>query len=152
MEENKDSLELSPAKSSLSQAVSGGSASSETSSPAQENKPNIKQGNLELTSCNSPPPRWEELFDLKTMEIYYVNWTNKVITKEDPWKAINSEGNEEASLKEGDGPSSALSIGDLPDEDRVLVVVGCTNCYMYTMVERRALECPKCKGPLLHFH
>ncbi|XP_077252584.1 protein CURLY FLAG LEAF 1-like [Tasmannia lanceolata] len=155
MAENTVSLELSPEKSSLSQAVSSGSASLETSSPVPENKPNIKQENLELISCKSVPPPWEECFDLKTLEIYYVNWTNKAIMKEDPRKAIKSAGSyysEEASLDKGHGPSSAssLSSGDIPDEDRILVLVGCKNCYMYTIVERRVLKCPKCSGPLLH--
>lgn len=132
---------------------------------------------LELNSHISLPYQWEQCLDLKTGEIYYINWQDGTKKKDDPRKkAANggrdsyfSEEEEEEEVEdddnaydsESDGSSSVSSPFSFKEDytnnnhqeggDHILVVAGCKSCMMYFMVPKRVQECPKCNGFLLHF-
>ncbi|KAK9113375.1 hypothetical protein Syun_020172 [Stephania yunnanensis] len=123
---------------------------------------------LELNSESALPYHWEQCLDLKTGEIYYVNWRNGSRTKDDPRKChsvrferdSNNQyyfSDEEDGSYDSEGSSSASSPSDLnyktttKGEDQVLVVAGCKSCIMYFMLPKRVEECPKCNAFLLHF-
>ncbi|XP_058102998.1 protein CURLY FLAG LEAF 1-like [Magnolia sinica] len=116
---------------------------------------------LELNSDISLPYRWEQFLDLKTGEIYYIDWGNGTKLTEDPRKARRFEGDfysEEDSSDESDKSSSSsrddyhrYEDEDEDEDNHVLVVAGCKSCLMYFMLPKTAEECPKCNGILLHF-
>ncbi|KAE8702376.1 hypothetical protein F3Y22_tig00110483pilonHSYRG00355 [Hibiscus syriacus] len=135
---------------------------------------------LELNSHLSLPYHWEQCLDLKTGEIYYINWRNGMKAREDPRTAAQysggfySEGEEEDDDDEEDdyssygseespsetSPCSTRERGNCNnsnhhrverDKDNVLVVAGCKSCLMYFMVPKQVEDCPKCNGQLLHF-
>ncbi|KAL6011724.1 hypothetical protein ACLOJK_002188 [Asimina triloba] len=135
---------------------------------------------LELNSHISLPYQWEQCLDLKTGEIYYINWRNGTKAKEDPRKSARfqtdyySEDEEEDSSGENDGVGggggdgggggscSTASSTSSPtrdgrgfryeeEEDHVLVVAGCRSCLMYFMLPKSVVECPKCCGLIMHF-
>lgn len=133
---------------------------------------------LELNSEISLPYHWEQCLDLKTGEIYYINWRTGMKVKEDP----RTNGGEEVYVadnlyySEEDDDNSYDSEGSYSEESSfsstrepqittittgsgksatgpgpVLVVGGCKTCLMYFMVPKEVDDCPKCCGQLLHF-
>ncbi|PIA26044.1 hypothetical protein AQUCO_10000011v1 [Aquilegia coerulea] len=134
---------------------------------------------LELNSHLSLPYQWEQCLDLKTGEIYYINWENGMKRKDDPRKITSSrescyyseeDNTNNNSYDSDDGSSSASSPSPLnggqeeeqehynntnqeggEGVDHILVVAGCKTCMMYFMLPKRVEECPKCNGFLLHF-
>ncbi|CAH8331488.1 unnamed protein product [Eruca vesicaria subsp. sativa] len=54
----------------------------------KEHIPMISDRTLELNSHLSLPSHWEQCLDLKTGEIYYINWKNGMKVKEDPRKVM----------------------------------------------------------------
>ncbi|KAH9709813.1 protein kibra [Citrus sinensis] len=126
---------------------------------------------LELNSHMSLPYHWEQCLDLKTGEIYYINWRNGMKAKEDPRTTAESSGDfyyseeedededssydsEESTSESSPAPSSKehyhRSVKD-NNNNNVLVVAGCKSCLMYFMVPKQVEDCPKCNGQLLHF-
>ncbi|KAI3929678.1 hypothetical protein MKX01_025846 [Papaver californicum] len=85
------SLELSFQNCSLSGGSSdeddSGIGLSATSDDTPQN--HTSSGSLELNSHVSLPYQWEQCLDLKTGEIYYMNWMNGRKVKEDPRKMFN---------------------------------------------------------------
>ncbi|KAL5552531.1 hypothetical protein UlMin_039932 [Ulmus minor] len=117
---------------------------------------------LELNSHVSLPYRWEQCLDLKTGEIYYINWRTGMKAKEDPrttrdyYSEEEEEDDEEDSSYDSEESSSESSPGDLlynnaVEKEHVLVVGGCKSCLMYFMVPKQLHQCPKCTSQLLHF-
>ncbi|KAE8736374.1 hypothetical protein F3Y22_tig00000002pilonHSYRG00152 [Hibiscus syriacus] len=128
---------------------------------------------LELNSHLSLPYLCEQCLDLKTGEIYYINWRNGTKASEDPRTAADYSGDfysdeDDDSLYDSDelssdsSPSYSSRDRDEDDEsnrrhradkdkDNVLVVAGCRSCLMYFMVPKQEEDCPKCKDQLLHF-
>nr|AAP94213.1 Humj1 [Humulus japonicus] len=126
---------------------------------------------LELNSHISLPYHWEQCLDLKTGEIYYINWRNGMKAKEDPRTTIteyNSNGSngdyyyseedssydsEESSSESSPPPATTSRESQYrgAEKDHVLVVGGCKSCFMYFMVPKQVQECPKCCGQPLHF-
>ncbi|XP_021890913.1 uncharacterized protein LOC110809401 [Carica papaya] len=124
---------------------------------------------LELNSHLSLPYHWEQCLDLKTGEIYYINWRNGMKAKEDPrinGGVFNGEffysedDSSYDSAEESSSESSPCSSRDhlqqqqhyrVEREDSVLVVAGCKGCLMYFMVPKQVEDCPKCNAQLLHF-
>ncbi|CAJ1847221.1 unnamed protein product [Sphenostylis stenocarpa] len=120
---------------------------------------------LELNSHISLPYHWEQCLDLKTGEIYYINWRNGMKAKEDPRRAAVAEfsvsrdceseeeswyDSEESSSESCPSSSKEKYEGQL-EKQNVLVVAGCKGCLMYFMVPKPVEDCPKCSGQLLHF-
>ncbi|KAK9063561.1 hypothetical protein SSX86_017431 [Deinandra increscens subsp. villosa] len=141
---------------------------------------NTSGATLELNSNISLPYHWEQCLDLKTGEMYYINWRTGMKTKEDPRTVDDGfsgyfysdedeeEDEEEESLYAESESSSVESSAaasssrkrkqnDEEDEgesrigENVLVVAGCKGCFMYFMVAKQVEDCPKCCGQLLHF-
>ncbi|CAN6726863.1 unnamed protein product [Malus baccata var. baccata] len=124
---------------------------------------------LELNSHVSLPYHWEQCLDLKTGEIYYINWRNGMKVKEDPRTGAEysgdfyySEEDENSSYddEESSTDSSPYScryeqhqqqVENHNNNNNVLVVGGCKVCLMYFMVPKQLEDCPKCSGQLLHF-
>ncbi|XVE92655.1 hypothetical protein REPUB_Repub01dG0118000 [Reevesia pubescens] len=145
------------------------------------NLPNtISDTSLDLNSHLSLPHHWEQCLDLKTGEIYYINWRNGMKAREDPRTTAEysgyfySEEEEEENDDDSSYDSSESSSDSSPssssrerghynnnnnnnhqrvekDKDNVLVVAGCKSCLMYFMVPKQVEDCPKCNGQLLHF-
>ncbi|PRQ39815.1 putative WW domain-containing protein [Rosa chinensis] len=153
-------------------------STSSTSDDAQQNQfmpdNNNEDTALELNSHVSLPYHWEQCLDLKTGEIYYINWRNGMKAKEDPRTAAQYSGDcyysddddnssydsEESSTESS--PSSSREREPYNNQqqkesdqnnkqDHVLVVAGCKSCLMYYMVPKQHEDCPKCSGQLLHF-
>ncbi|XP_058093034.1 protein CURLY FLAG LEAF 1-like isoform X2 [Magnolia sinica] len=154
------SLQNCSISSSSPQAHESTSSSSSPSAAAA-----AEAATLELNSHVSLPYQWEQCLDLKTGEIYYINWRSGMKAKEDPRKAARFERDyysEEDSSEEseGGGGGSCLSASSTSsptrdvfryDEDHVLVVAGCKSCLMYFMLPKTVVECPKCGGMIMHF-
>ncbi|KAJ9180448.1 hypothetical protein P3X46_008688 [Hevea brasiliensis] len=130
--------------------------------PPQQNHllPTSDDTTLELNSHLSLPYHWEQCLDLKTGEIYYINWRNGMKAKEDPrltpyngdfYSEDDSSYDSEESSSESSPPSSSREHYRVQKEDHVLVVAGCKSCFMYFMVPKQVEDCPKCNGQLLHF-
>ncbi|XP_031260563.1 uncharacterized protein LOC116118731 [Pistacia vera] len=131
------------------------------SSSSDENNLQNTDTTLELNSHLSLPYHWEQCLDLKTGEVYYVNWRNGMKAKEDPRTTAESSGeyyseeddssydSEESSSESS--PSSSRDHNRGGEKDNVLVVAGCKSCLMYFMVPKQVEDCPKCNGQLLHF-
>ncbi|KAI3763444.1 hypothetical protein L2E82_13300 [Cichorium intybus] len=121
---------------------------------------------LELNSNTSLPYHWEQCLDLKTGEVYYINWRTGMKVKEDPRTANNGfysddededEDEESSYEEEGSSSESSSAVSSSKTEEgqiggNVLVVAGCKSCFMYFMVPKQVEECPKCNGQLLHFN
>ncbi|KAK4339234.1 hypothetical protein RND71_040696 [Anisodus tanguticus] len=130
---------------------------------------------LDLNSEISLPYHWEQCLDLKTGEIYYINWRTGMKVKEDPRtnseaygdnnlyyseeeeddNSYDSEGSssEESSFSSSREPqiNTTITTGSGGKRAAVLVVGGCKSCLMYFMVPKEVDDCPKCCGQLLHF-
>ncbi|CAN8315950.1 unnamed protein product [Cochlearia groenlandica] len=83
---------------------------SEKKEESNEHVPSqITETTLELNSHLSLPSHWEQCLDLKTGEIYYINWKNGMRVKEDPRKVMmkmnvdNNNNNNEYSSGESYG-------------------------------------------------
>ncbi|KAL1206179.1 Protein CURLY FLAG LEAF 1 [Cardamine amara subsp. amara] len=144
------------------------------SSTTDEHTP-ISDRTLELNSHISLPCHWEQCLDLKTGEIYYINWKNGMKVKEDPRKVMNAADHdsgesygtvcseEDSSFYDSEESSSESSPSsrenhkeededeEEEEEEDVLVVAGCKACFMYFMVPKLVEDCPKCAAQLLHF-
>ncbi|CAN4094813.1 unnamed protein product [Withania somnifera] len=178
------SLERSLQNCSLNNHHQGGTSSAAPADGFSENHAFNNNNNasddatLELNSEISLPYHWEQCLDLKTGEIYYINWRSGMKVKEDP----RTHGGEEAYVadnlyySEDDDDNSYDSEGSSSEESSfsstrepqinittgssgksaagpgpVLVVGGCKTCLMYFMVPKEVDDCPKCCGQLLHF-
>ncbi|MFS7992595.1 putative WW domain-containing protein [Helianthus anomalus] len=130
---------------------------------------------LDLNSNMTLPYHWERCLDLKTGEMYYINWRTGMKSKEDPrtldgyyYSVYDDEEDDESSYGDSSESSSVESSpaasssekqkqNDEEDEGEsrvgghVLVVAGCKGCFMYFMVPKQVEDCPKCCGQLLHF-
>ncbi|XP_057439645.1 protein CURLY FLAG LEAF 1-like isoform X2 [Lotus japonicus] len=121
---------------------------------------------LELNSHISLPHHWEQCLDLKTGEIYYINWKNGMKAKEDPRRTseynVNNryyESEEESRYDSEESSSESCTSSSKEhyaplscvEKQNVLVVAGCKSCLMYFMVPKQVEDCPKCSGQLLHF-
>ncbi|GER55313.1 Humj1 family protein [Striga asiatica] len=62
---------------------------------------------LELNSEASLPFNWEQCLDLKTGEIYYINWRTGMKVKEDPRTIDADELNDDCYYSEDDDDSSS---------------------------------------------
>ncbi|XAR48226.1 hypothetical protein NMG60_11030976 [Bertholletia excelsa] len=171
------SLERSLQNFSLNQSTTSsfsagaGISSSSSDSPENHHLSNSSDATLELNSQASLPYHWEQCLDLKTGEIYYINWRTGMRATEDPRTSQaeligefdtddDSEYDSEESSSES-SPSSSRNTqlyhhhqgtGDGQNhKDHVLVVAGCKSCLMYFMVPKQGAICPKCCGELLHF-
>ncbi|GMJ03327.1 hypothetical protein like AT2G33510 [Hibiscus trionum] len=141
----------------------------------------VSDTSLELNSHLSLPYHWEQCLDLKSGEIYYINWRNGMKAREDPRTAAQYSGEFYSEEEEDDDDddssydseellsesSSLCSTRERAghcnnnnnsnyhrvekDKDNVLVVAGCKSCLMYFMVPKQVEDCPKCNGQLLHF-
>ncbi|KAM7269486.1 hypothetical protein ACFE04_024983 [Oxalis oulophora] len=132
---------------------------------------------LDLNSNVSLPYHWEQCLDLKTGEIYYINWRNGMKATGDPRRLSEyyyseeeeeEEEDDDSSYDDSDQESSSESSpsstryqstntttdkhnNNGEQQQQVLVVAGCKSCHMYVMVPKQAEDCPKCSGQLLHF-
>ncbi|XP_042497039.1 uncharacterized protein LOC122075892 [Macadamia integrifolia] len=135
---------------------------------------------VELNSHVALPYHWEQCLDLKTGELYYIDWENGTKAKEDPRMktsracvggSVDFYTQEDSSYgysgvdygygydSEGEGSSSTSTPSPSPSRDdhrydqgdHVLVVAGCKRCFMYFMLPKQVTECPKCNGLILHF-
>ncbi|KFK31034.1 hypothetical protein AALP_AA6G059400 [Arabis alpina] len=139
-----------------------------SSEESDEHNPPISDTTLELNSHISLPCHWEQCLDLKTGEIYYINWKNGMRVKEDPRKVMNAVdedsgesygtmcSEEDSSYYDSEESSSESSPSSREnhkeeEEEDVLVVAGCKACFMYFMVPKLVEDCPKCAAQLLHF-
>ncbi|KAJ4838538.1 hypothetical protein Tsubulata_004567 [Turnera subulata] len=142
---------------------SSSSSSDEADAPVSADHllPN-PDASLELNSHLSLPYHWEQCLDLKTGEIYYINWRNGMRAKEDPRLSQDYNGgyfsedddssyDSEESSSESSPSSTTRDHCRVEKEDHVLVVGGCKSCLMYFMVPKQVYDCPKCNGQLLHF-
>ncbi|KAL0357711.1 UNVERIFIED_CONTAM: hypothetical protein Scaly_1456800 [Sesamum calycinum] len=112
------SLERSLQNCSLNHQHSSSSSSSSTSSTAAHG-PDSPQNlaadapSLELNSQASLPFHWEQCLDLKTGEIYYINWRTGMKAKEDPRATAEYGGGyyseEDSSSYDSEGSSSESS-------------------------------------------
>ncbi|KAG2702817.1 hypothetical protein I3760_06G108700 [Carya illinoinensis] len=138
----------------------GGSSSNSDETP-DNHLPN-SDTSLELNSHMSLPYHWEQCLDLKTGEVYYINWRNGMKAKGDPRITQEYSGDfysEDDSSYDSDESSSESSPSSSREhyrvekdhKDHVLVVAGCKSCLMYFMVPKKVEDCPKCSGQLLHF-
>ncbi|XP_042053434.1 uncharacterized protein LOC121798473 [Salvia splendens] len=125
---------------------------------------------LELNSeGRALPLHWEQCLDLKSGEIYYINWKTGMKATEDPRTVEYSE--EDSSSYDSEGWSSPSSSREQcssiknqenccdeekeksenkEEEDMVLVVAGCKACLMYYLLPKHLQICPKCSALLLH--
>ncbi|KAJ0973552.1 hypothetical protein J5N97_021511 [Dioscorea zingiberensis] len=127
---------------------------------------------LELNSDVTLPCNWEQCLDVRTGEVYYIDWRTGTRTSEDPRNLTalssifysssssisSSSGDDEDDTKDtacssvitslsSHSSSDATSAGEPP----VLVAAGCKACFMYFMVPKWFHACPKCGAPgLLH--
>ncbi|GMH02223.1 hypothetical protein Nepgr_004062 [Nepenthes gracilis] len=122
---------------------------------------------VELNSHISLPYQWEQCLDLKTGDIYYINWRTGMKAKEDPrltgdnysgdYYYYSEEDDSEGSSTESSASSpredfrGAGEEGEGQRQNDVLVVGGCKSCLMYFMVPKHVEDCPKCNAHLLHF-
>ncbi|KAL6193427.1 hypothetical protein ACLB2K_034511 [Fragaria x ananassa] len=157
------------------------STSSTSDDAAQQNQFTPNNNNedtaLELNSNVSLPYHWEQCLDLKTGEIYYINWRNGMKAREDPrttaqysrdcYYSDDDDDDDDDSSYDSEESSTESSPSSSRErepynkqqkesdqnnkQDHVLVVAGCKSCLMYYMVPKQHEDCPKCSGQLLHF-
>ncbi|PON51900.1 WW domain containing protein [Parasponia andersonii] len=141
-------------------SIGGSSSSSSSTSETHHHHHLQNEGDtpLELNSHVSLPYHWEQCLDLKTGEIYYINWMNGMKAKEDPRRITEYNNGDHYYSEQDISYDSEESSSDSspppplpPAKDHVLVVGGCKSCFMYFMVPKSVQECPKCCGQLLHF-
>ncbi|KAJ4973827.1 hypothetical protein NE237_007001 [Protea cynaroides] len=164
------SLERSLQNCSLNRdgTTAGGGVGLSATSDEPDTLTNIDNA-VELNSHVALPYQWEQCLDLKTGELYYIDWQNGRKAKEDPRKtsrpggvggSIDFYSEEDSSYGYGYGydseGSSSTSTPSSRDDfrfegDHVLVVAGCKRCLMYFMLPKQVEECPKCNGLILHF-
>ncbi|XP_068649354.1 protein CURLY FLAG LEAF 1-like isoform X2 [Aristolochia californica] len=157
---NMDTIAASLERSMQNCSLGGGDAADDEGDGHTEaflaDRPSA-ESTLELNSHVSLPYQWEQCLDLKTGEIYYINWRTGIKAKDDPRTTANFDGDyftEEDSSDESEDSSFVSSPSSREDyryEDQVLVVAGCKSCLMYFMLPKRVEDCPKCNGLLLHF-
>ncbi|KAI5600917.1 hypothetical protein POPTR_001G062000v4 [Populus trichocarpa] len=145
--------------------LDGGREERSSSSDELDSQNHLQQNSdtsLELKSHLSLPYHWEQCLDLKTGEVYYINWRNGMKAREDPRITQEYNGDfyseddssydsEESSSESSPSSSREHYHNRLQKEDHVLVVAGCKSCFMYFMVPKQVEVCPKCNGQLLHF-
>lgn len=122
---------------------------------------------FELNSQISLPFHWEQCLDLKTGEIYYINWRTGMKVTEDPRTTVEYSGDlyseDDFSSYDSEESSSEPSTSSLWNDNRdhqsneqenlnVLVVAGCKRCLMYHMVPKQLQDCPKCFGQLIYLN
>ncbi|CAN8287572.1 unnamed protein product [Cochlearia groenlandica] len=95
---NLRSTELDMSKTSLVHNSGGASSSGSDNTDSHES-----DRTLELNSHLSLPCHWEQCLDLKTGEIYYINWKNGMRVKEDPRKVIIQEDDDDDDSGESYG-------------------------------------------------
>ncbi|GAA0140059.1 hypothetical protein LIER_35181 [Lithospermum erythrorhizon] len=150
----------------------------------EENKHDISNNTSETTydlnSHISLPSHWEQCLDLKTGELFYINWRTGMKANEDPrteaaiWNDDFDEYSEDDDSSSYDSEDSSaeqsppsfsrnqclnkINCNNYNSNDNqsneggnVLVVGGCKSCMMYFMVPKQVEDCPKCSGQLLHF-
>ncbi|CAI0462565.1 unnamed protein product [Linum tenue] len=144
------------------------SSSDETDAPDPLHSSSSSNNNydaaIELNSDVSLPYHWEQCLDLKTGEIYYINWRNGMRANEDPritpqeymngdyyYSDDSSCDSEESSPCTSRDHYNNNSKVEKEGNNNVLVVAGCKRCLMYFMVPKQVEDCPKCCGHLLHF-
>ncbi|XP_061367662.1 protein CURLY FLAG LEAF 1 isoform X2 [Gastrolobium bilobum] len=144
-------------------ADAAGIGISSSSDDVPDNHISNSDTTLELNSHISLPYHWEQCLDLKTGEIYYINWRNGMKAKEDPRRAAEYSVNRdyeseeeswydsEESSSESCPSSSKEHFQGIVEKQNVLVVAGCKSCLMYFMMPKHVQDCPKCTGKLLHF-
>ncbi|GMY26610.1 protein CURLY FLAG LEAF 1 [Fagus crenata] len=152
--------------SRLGRGGGGGGGGSSSSDETPDNHLPSSETTLELNSNISLPYHWEQCLDLKTGEIYYINWRNGMKAKDDPRTTAEYSGDfyseddsscdsEESSSESSPAPISSREqhyrVDQKDHKDHVLVVAGCKSCLMYFMVPKQVEDCPKCCGQLLHF-
>ncbi|XP_057771244.1 protein CURLY FLAG LEAF 1-like [Salvia miltiorrhiza] len=103
------SLNHQHSSSSSSSSASGGAARPSDSPPGD-----AVAATLELNSEGSLPFHWEQCLDLKSGEIYYINWRTGMKATEDPRTAAAEYGGEcyseeDSSSYDSDGSSSESS-------------------------------------------
>ncbi|CAA3022024.1 uncharacterized protein LOC111373321 [Olea europaea var. sylvestris] len=124
---------------------------------------------LELNSQITLPFHWEQCLDLKTGEIYYINWRTGMRVTEDPRTTVECHGDlyseDDCSSYDSEESSSEPSHSSKRNHNQdyndhqsneqenlnVLVVAGCKRCLMYHMVPKQLQDCPKCCGQLIYF-
>ncbi|KAF5726655.1 hypothetical protein HS088_TW22G00336 [Tripterygium wilfordii] len=166
---HRSGVVISGGESGRSSSSSSSSSNSPPSGAPESNRPQSSETTLELNSNLSLPYHWEQCLDLKTGDVYYVNWRNGMKAKEDPrtnkimteynngdfyseYEEETSYDTEESSSESSPSPSSSRSRSrEKYGGDHVLVVAGCKSCLMYFMVPKQVADCPKCNGQLLHF-
>ncbi|XP_060197014.1 protein CURLY FLAG LEAF 1 [Lycium barbarum] len=168
------SLNNNNRRGSTASNVTGGAAPGDGFSDSSENHHAFdtnpsSDATLDLNSEVSLPYHWEQCLDLKTGEIYYINWRTGMKAKEDPRANVEAYG-ENNLYSEDEDDNSYYSEGSSSEESSfsssreqpqistsgksvapVLVVGGCKSCLMYFMVPKEVEDCPKCCGQLLHF-
>ncbi|WOK97490.1 hypothetical protein Cni_G06198 [Canna indica] len=134
---------------------------------------------VDLNSETTIPYHWEQHLDIRTGEIYYINWETGERTTKDPRTACTTASTYSSSEDKSDvghSCSRAGSSGDESDDDEdvdndsdtsdfsgpstswrrpasggeTLVTAGCKACFTYFMVPTRVRACPNCGRPLLH--
>ncbi|KAG6468764.1 uncharacterized protein LOC122034332 [Zingiber officinale] len=135
---------------------------------------------VELISETALPCPWEQCLDMRTGEVYYINWETGTRIATDPrttavycyqsGKAHVSSSNDSCTgVGDGDGYESCVdtansscvsslsssspsdsSVTGESGRGQVLVAAGCRSCFMYFMVPKSVDACPKCCGNLLH--
>ncbi|PIN23769.1 hypothetical protein CDL12_03503 [Handroanthus impetiginosus] len=173
---NHQQSSSSSSSSSSSTSGGGGRAAHGSDSPPVD----AATPTLELNSESSLPFHWEQCLDLKTGEIYYINWRTGMKATEDPRTTAEYGGGyyseDEISSYDSEGSSAESSPSSSREQwsgnnnnnnnnnnqencygnennnsNNVLVVAGCKSCLMYYMVPKQLEICPKCCGQLLHF-
>ncbi|GMH27397.1 hypothetical protein Nepgr_029240 [Nepenthes gracilis] len=174
-----ESLERSLKSCSLNQsstAADGGLGQSSSSNAPRDRPPRFNSDSnsnssfsdttlVELNSHISLPYHWQQCLDLKTGEIYYINWRNGTKAKEDPRLTGDNFSGDYSYSEEDDSEGSWTESSASPPRDDfrgageegegqrqkdVLVVGGCKSCLMYFMVPKHVQDCPKCNAHLLH--
>ncbi|GFZ21079.1 hypothetical protein Acr_29g0002410 [Actinidia rufa] len=162
------SLERSLQNCSLNQTTTSGRGGASSSDLTENRRSHdSSDATLELNSQISLPYHWEQCLDLKTGEIYYINWRTGMKATEDPRTMGECYFEDDDSSYDSDGSSSESSPSSSRDQsyhphqnheesddlnnDHVLVVAGCQTCLMYFMVPKQVGVCPKCHGQLLNF-
>ncbi|XP_074572239.1 protein CURLY FLAG LEAF 1-like [Curcuma longa] len=127
---------------------------------------------VELISETAPPCPWEQCLDMRTGEVYYINWETGTRIAKDPRTTADcyqSSNDSCTGVGDGDGYESCVdtansscvsSLSSTSPSDssvtgesgrgQVLVAAGCRSCFMYFMVLKSVDACPKCCGSLLH--
>ncbi|KAL8224500.1 hypothetical protein R6Q57_019975 [Mikania cordata] len=179
LERSLQSLSLNHRSTTTSSTAGGGEESTDTH--CHRSATSNSDATLELNSNITLPYHWEQSLDLKTGQMYYINWRTGMKSKDDP-RTVDDDFNayfymddgeeeddddEESFYADSESSSEESSPAALPPEKQkgnneegegenrvgghVLVVAGCKGCFMYFMVPKKVQDCPKCCGQLLHF-